>query len=669
MAFIFILFSGSSHRKFFKMKTKIFVVAALFIGSQLRAQAQDTVSKAMDEVVVTADKFPQKQSETGKVITVINHQQLERGKGKNLVEVLNAVAGINIVGANNNLGTNQTVNIRGSSSGNALILIDGIPLNDPSVNTNYFDLNFFSIDQIERIEILKGGQSTLYGSDAVAGVINIITRKPGNKKFAVDAGATAGSYNTFKESIALSGKAGISKYVINYAHLSAVGFSSAYDSSGNNNFDKDGFNQHVVSAHVDFKVSNDVEAKVFGSYSYYKTDLDESAFTDDKDYTVKNRNAQTGLGLTAHHNKGVLNFNYFFNYVSRDYLDDSSDISNPYSVYSKSSYIGRTNFAELYDNCRWQNIELLTGIDYRLNNTYQQFFSTGSFGPYNPGALNAKMWQLSPYASLILKDNKNWNIEMGARWNHHSEYGNNFTYTLNPSYLINKKVKIFANLYSAFKTPTLYQLFDPVFGNPNLKPEQGIVGEAGTEFFSGAKFDMRAVGYYRKSRDVIDFIIVDPSTFLSHYDNISKQENYGVELETKFNFGKWTWTGNYTYTTGKTESSYDGTGLPLAKDTSYYNLYRIPKHTLHLSLDFQPTPRSHIGSYFHLVSKKQEFIYGSAPLAVKGYATIDLYADYTCKKNLRVFIDLKNLTNKKYFDIPGYNSKRFNFTTGIYYNM
>src|ERR1044071_6291835 len=158
------------------MKKKIFVVAAMIIRSHLFAQ-QDTTSKTLDEVVLTANKYPKKQSETGKVVTVITRERLERSSGRTLEEVLNTVVGTTIVGANNNYGNTVRTSIRGSSDGNVLILVDGIPVNDPSVNKNYFDLNFFLIDQVERIEILKGGQSTLYGSDAVAGVINIITRK------------------------------------------------------------------------------------------------------------------------------------------------------------------------------------------------------------------------------------------------------------------------------------------------------------------------------------------------------------------------------------------------------------------------------------------------------------------------------------------------------------
>ena len=163
------------------MKKRIFVVAAVIICNQLQAQ-QDSTGLLLDEVVLTTHKYPKKQSETGKVIHVISRQAIEKSGGKTLGELLNAIPGTTIIGANNNMGTNQTISIRGASAGNVLVLLDGIPMNDPSVISNYFDLNFIQLDQVERIEILKGGQSTLYGSDAVAGVVNIIMKKSGSKK-------------------------------------------------------------------------------------------------------------------------------------------------------------------------------------------------------------------------------------------------------------------------------------------------------------------------------------------------------------------------------------------------------------------------------------------------------------------------------------------------------
>lgn len=648
------------------MKKRFFVVAATLIGSQLQAQ-QDSTAIPLDEVILTANKYPQKQSETGKVVTVIDRQQLEKSAGKTLNEILNAVAGTTIIGANNNAGTNQTASLRGGSAGNTLILLDGIPVNDPSVISNYFDLNFIPMDQVERIEILKGGQSTLYGSDAVSGVINIISKKATKQKFAVSGKLSGGSYHTLQQSLGIAGSAGKANYSLHYAHLGADGFSTAHDSTGQPGFDNDEINQHTVSLRGGSRLSSNLSANLFGSYATYRTGLDASAFTDDRDYTAINRNLQAGLGLHYTHATGATKFTYSYNHSERRYNDDSLHKGNPFAYYSRSRYTGRTHFVELYNNWKWQELELLVGVDYRFNSTGQSYFSTGMYGPYTAPSLSADMNQLSPYASAIFRGG-HFSVETGARWNRHSEYGDNFTFTLNPTYLVNGKLKLYVNFYSAFKTPTLYQLFDPIAGNPELQPEEALIGEVGVELFHQDAFWSRITGFYRKTTDAIIYTF-DPSTFESKYVNVSEQTNYGLEFEAQYRTGPFSFRGNYTYTDGQTTSPYDGTGVPLSKDTTYFNLYRVPKHAFNFHAGWQATPKFYLATQVRAVSKREEFIYGNSPATLEDYATIDFYVEYKFEKIMKVFMDLKNITNKEYFDILGFNSRKFNFSMGAVFNL
>lgn len=647
------------------MKRHFFVLAAVILSSQL--QAQDSTSKILDEVVMTSNKNSQKQTETGKVFTIISRQQLEKNSGKTLGEVLNTIAGTSIIGSSNVPGTNQTISIRGSSAGDVLILVNGIPLNDPSVISNYFDLNFFSIDETERIEILKGGQSTLYGSDAVSGVVNIITRATG-KTMRVNGNFTAGSYNTLKQSIGLGKHDDKTGFTLNYTHLSSNGFSAANDKMKTGTFDKDGIDQHAVNAGLFFNISKKLKAAFSGTYSFYKTDLDAAAFTDEKDYTVKNNNKQAGAGITYSLGKGIIRLNYNFNRTERNYLDDSVHKSSPYVDYSKSNYTGRTHFAELYGNWKTKQVELLAGIDYRLNNTGQDYFSTGPFGPYAPPVLHAEMNQFSPYVSLLYKNENGFNAELGGRWNKHSEYGSNFTFTFNPFYLIERKAKIYGNLYSAFKSPTLYQLFDPSAGNKNLSPEKGMIAEAGAEIFSVKNFWARLTAFYRNTEDAIIYTF-NPSNFSSLYLNAAEQTNYGAELEVQYTAGKVTASGNYTYTDGKTTASFDGTGTPIGKDTTYFNLYRIPRNTFNINVGVQTTKAIYYSVALRSVSKREEFVYGANPEIMPAYFTIGVYGEYKFGKTTKLFLDLKNITGQQYFDILGYNSRKFNFTTGVSFQL
>jgi vitamin B12 transporter len=278
------------------------------------------------------------------------------------------------------------------------------------------------------------------------------------------------------------------------------------------------------------------------------------------------------------------------------------------------------------------------------------------------------MDQVSPYTAISYNNEKGFNAELGGRLNIHSEYGNNFTFNFNPFYRLENNNKVFVNLYSSFKTPTLYQLFDGYAGNPDLEPETGITGEAGIEIKSVPAVKTRIVAFYRNGKNSILYTS-NPSTFESKYLNAAQQTNYGAELEFSYAKEKKEVSFNYTYTGGKTTASFDGTGTPLNKDTTYFNLYRIPKHAVNLMLGYHACKNLFTSLAVHAVSKRDEFVYAGQPEILKGYATIDLHADYRFGKLARVFLDLKNITNKQYFDFLGYNARRFNFTTGISFQL
>jgi len=644
------------------MSKRIFSFALLL--ATLAATAQDTTGKRLNEVVVTANKYPQKQRETGKVITVINQTTLQHLSTKTIGEVLNTVAGVTINGANNNPGTNLGVSIRGSSFGNALILIDGIPVNDPSLTSNYYDLNFINLNQVERIEILKGGQSTLYGSDAVAGVINIITKKAGDKPLSVQAIAKAGSYGTFDGTAGINGHLKKWTYSLQHTFVHSDGFSSAYDSTGHANFDRDGFRQNTTRATLGYALSNKVTTQVFGSYSGYKAGIDAGAFQDDADYTIKNKNAQGGMGLTVAQAHGRLQFNYHFNYVQRSYLNDSADRSNPYAYYSNSSYTGRTHFAELYQTFQLAPVQLLIGADYRYNNTAQESSSIGSFGPYTAAPFTGHMWQLSPYASAVY-DRQGWNVELGGRWNYHNTYGNNFTYTFNPSYLIRDKVKLFGNLSSAFKVPSLYQLFDAAAGNKDLQPETSTTVEGGLAVYAADGLQLRTTYFNRQTKNAILYVITDPANYTAQYRNSNRQNARGVEVEAAYQTSKWNIVSNYTYTAARIKSDFTESGNALGKDTTYNNLYRVPRHAVNAFVSYNITPQLNIGTLVKYVGKRMEPVYMATPNTLAAYYTIDLSASYRFNPAWRIFADFKNITNQRYFDISGYTSRRFNLMAGV----
>ncbi|MEO8582472.1 MAG: TonB-dependent receptor [Flavitalea sp.] len=648
-----------------KTMTKTFLIFSILFCA-LYSVAQDTTHvSSLDEVVITANKYARKQSETGKVLTVINREQLEKSGGRTLAEIVNTVSGTTIIGSNGNQGTNMTASIRGSTAGNVLILVNGIPVNDPSVITNYFDLNFFSVDQVERIEILKGGQSTLYGSDAVAGVINVITRKSSIPGMHPDVSVSAGSYGTIKTNIGFRQHSKQSLLSLDYGFETSKGFSSAFDSTGKGDYDKDKYNQHNVTGTWQYSITDKLLANIFGQYSWYKTGVDAGAFADQKDYNVTTDNIQGGAGLSYQIKNGAIQFNYRYNKIKRLYLDDSI-YKQPFVDYQRINYEGITHFAELYGNKKWDHIELLAGLDYRKNLMSSASFFVPAFGP-NPMILTdslANMAQVSPYASVVLKSNNGLNIELGGRWNHHSLYGNNFSYTINPNILIDNKVKLFVNLYSAFKTPTLYQLFDAFSGNKYLKPEESFNAEFGAQWYVSKNFNARAVYFYRNTKDAIEYVITDPTFFTSQYRNVSRKKANGIELELAYNTARWNLSANYTHTHGRLKSKYDGTGMPVLKDTVIDNVYRIPNDVVNVSAGVNLTSKLYAGANVRVAAKRLEPVYGGAPVALASYYSADVYGEYKLCKSFKLFADFRNVTNQHYFEVLGYNTRGFNFTGG-----
>lgn len=638
---------------------KIFAVAAIFFSSQLSAQ-QDS-STTLDNVVVTATRFPLKQSQTGKIITVLDQKTIRNNMGRSLSELLNTQAGFFINGANNNLGTNQDVYFRGAGTGNMLVVIDGIPVYDPSQINNSFDLNSLPLDQIERIEILKGSQSTLWGSDAVAGVIQVFLKKPTDKKIAANALLSYGSYQTIHANAGVNGTVEKLGYNVQYTYLKSKGFSSAYDSIGNKNFDKDGFEQNNIRADLKYQFTKALSAKVFGNFNAYNNSLDAGAFTDDKDYTAKNKNNLAGLAFKYTRSSFSWNLSGSYEKAARSFVNDSTDITSPYSKYFKGSYVGRTTTIESFGNGTISKYgSIVGGVQYINQNSDQSYFSIGSFGPYKSalGKDSAATNQLSAYASLLLTNLSRFNFELGSRFNHHSIYGNKATYTINPSYTIDENTKLFVNISSGYKIPALYQLYSQ-YGNKSLKPESSVTYELGLQTQSDdKKVALRFAGFKRDIRNLIIFY-TNPSTYASQYLNRDQQHDYGFEVESNISLGNMgAWSNNLTFVEG--EGKENGAKIN--------NLYRRPKFSFNSTVTLHPVKSLTVIPAFRYVGSRLKGPYDLGPDEQPAYYTLDLFAAYDLKK-LRLFLDLHNLTDQQYFDIVGYNSKRFNMMAGISVNL
>lgn len=607
--------------------------------NQINAQQDSTTSVSLDNVVVTATKVAKSQTETGKVLTVIDENQIKQSAGKDLSQLLNEQAGLFINGANSSPGKDKSVYLRGAKSDYALVLLDGIPLNDPSsIGGGAYDFRLIPMDQIERIEILKGNQSTLYGSNAIAGVINIITKKDGAKPIIAAATVNYGSFNTFKSAVSLSGSKNKIAYNVGATRLSTDGISEAKDTLKQVQFEKDGLTQNTFNSSVTYKPIKGVQIEPYFRYAAFDGNYDDGIFNDNPDnkYTSSFRNA--GAAAQYEFGKGSLHVFYGYDKTNRTFLD---------SAYGASRFKGRFHHGEAFLNYRLaKNFELLAGANIQK---WHMLDETAT-------EKNPSTELLSSYASFFLRNLKGFSAELGGRFNHHSKYGNNFTYSFNPSYLIKSSVKIFVNVSTGFKAPSLQQLYGAWGSNKNLKPETSVNSEVGVQFFLKQKLDIRVVTFARR----IDAIIFyGPQGYI----NLNEQNDNGIDVEAS-------WSVNQNLRAKAFYSYVDGRQV-IEDAPDKNNLYRIPKNTIGLNVQYRVLPNWSISLNYKFTGTRTDLFYNSTTfnnqeVKLKSFQSLEFYTEYALLKNkLKVFVDAKNLLNQHYYEVYGYTVLPINVQGGV----
>ncbi|MFZ1527145.1 MAG: TonB-dependent receptor [Ferruginibacter sp.] len=647
------------------MKKKIFIAAAVIFSSAARAQTDST--KLLEDVVISATKYPLKSSQTAKLLTIITKEELAKAGGKDLAQVLMEMGGLFVNGANSSMGKDKAIYLRGASVDHTLITIDGVPVYDPSGIGGIFDIRNFNLENIERIEILKGSQSTLYGTDAIAGVINIITKKAGQKLLNMNGTLGAGSFNTYKANAGISGRKDKLDYSASYGYAKSGGINEAVTQGSV--YDKDGFKQQTFNANLGVHATKNIRVAPYMRYSKINGDIDQGAFTDELDYTYTQKNLQAGVRNEFVFGKAKLNLLYNFNKTERLYIDDSVKSRNGFDIYSRGNYSGKEHFVDAYADFsirKW--IRLTAGADFRTVSTAQLYISIPAWAP--PLPLDTSMTQQSIYTAVNLKKDDFYNFEAGGRINFHSAYGNHLVFNLNQSYTLNERIKISSNISSGYRTPSLYQLYSE-YGNRDLKPEASTSVEIGLQYFSAdKKMNARIVYFGRNVKDVL-FFYTDPFSFKSAYINQDRQNDRGLELDAGYTgFKNTSIKLFYNYVNGKIHTkNFSG------KDTTFFNLLRRPKHNAVITVSTLIKKRFNIGTSLSFVGQRKDRYFDavsfqSVDTVLKRYILLGLYADYGFLKNrLIAFADIRNITDVKYTEVAGFNTPGFNANAGIRFSF
>lgn len=606
-------------RLFFFAAGIVAIFATAGVPPEVRA-ASDKVT--LGEVVITATKIEEPIEESTSDVTIITSKDIEKMNVGLVSQVLKRVAEIHIT-QNGGKGGITDVFMRGGSSQHTLVLIDGVKVQ--STTTGGFDFAGIAVGDIERIEIVKGPQSTIYGSEAMAGVINIITKKPVQGAASVSLDMEGGSYGFYRHDLSVSGGRDGIGYRLAHSYQSSDGISSA---RGGN--ERDPFDLASMSMRVDMSFEN-FDLELSGRNSYTHVALDAFDFTtmapaDDPDY--KQREQRYLLS-----GKGKLyladNYEQVFS-VSR--FTDKLSLSHPTDPFLNANITGTT------DTLEWQHNVFVTD-DYTI---------TAGAEYREEKADNAGNFKVNINNKALYVNNKLRSGELilnaGLRYDNHETFGEKTTYRLGALYDLSAVgVTLRGSYATGFRAPGINELYFPFYGNIALDPEQTKAWEIEAQKALGEKVSVSLTYFNQQYEDLIQ---TDPLTWTAA--NIADADVSGVEASVSATLMEGLSLGlGYTYM----ETEDKATGKPLS---------RRPDNKLALDAEYQRGDFS-INADYTYVSERLDSAVGRD---LDAYSLINLGSSYKVK-NITFFARIENLLDEDYEEVGGYSTPGISFFGGV----
>ena len=630
------------YKKLFLLPIILFCYSQIPLFGQ---QIDSTKIFNLSEIVVTATRTPIPAIEAASSITIIDSAKIASLNKRSVFGLLKDQYGVSFTqqGAPGSL---SYVYLRGSDPSQTLVLIDGVAVNMTNDPDNTFDFANLPADNIDRIEILRGPQSTLYGSSALGGVINIITKEgSGAPKFYLS--SEGGSYRSFKYNAVINGSLDIFNYSLAYSRFKTDGFPSASSRYGNRV--NDGTSNYNLSSRLGASFSSNFDLNLFIHFMHAQTGLAQhGGFEGDDPTYIYNTQEQSyrlegKLSLFGGMWEQIYSASFFRNV--RKYGFDST-LFNPAS--SNSLYDGNSITFNWQNNLKLPDNLISIGLDEVKESAISDYlYNSSVYGNYDSYFPQNSTSTFGIYLQDQLNLGKNLFSSFGIRNDMHSRFGSVFTYRIAPAYIFwETGTKIKATFGTAFKSPSLFYLYDPAYGNINLRPEKSTGWDAGIEqFLFQDKIDA-GINYFNNSfTDLFGF----DNNFRAI--NINKAETKGIEFyitakvaaELNVNF-------NYTYTDAKDLSPLDGID---------YNkpLLRRPQNKLGLNADYNFRNIWNTNLEIIYVGARYDKDFNQYPVPrvkLPDYTLFNLSASYNVLAGIQIYGRVDNLFNKYYEDVLGY---------------
>ncbi|MEN2506268.1 TonB-dependent receptor [Stutzerimonas stutzeri] len=587
--------------------TRLALAVALLPNTQAFAAdlTRDDALKLAD-TVVSANREPQRRSQTPAATTVFNRDDIERLQVRSVAELLERVPGVSVA-RTGGAGSLTSLFVRGTASTQTLVLVDGQRIAAASSGTN--SLEFLSPDQIERIEVVRGPRSALYGSDAIGGVVQIFTRQGSGQGLAPEVRFGAGSNGTFERSLGLSGGNGQTRFNLGAALDETQGIDATRDSFGANG-DDDAYRNRSLSLNLAHRFNDRLEAGVSALDQRGELEFDDTfdGYQPTVDFQLSSISGFVDAKLNEAWNS---RFEIGHSEDKRDTGNDAP-LAPAYAFHSYSTY---------RDSASWVNTlqldpahQLLLGADWHED----QLHSSSDFAQdsrWNQAALIQHRYTGDAFST-----------EIGLRHDENEQYGSVNSWNAAVTVPLNTRNDVVISYSEGFRAPTFNELYDSWFGNPDLTPEKSKSYELQwrNRYSDSGSLEL---ALYRT--DIEDAIVSDASWIPQ---NVQTARVNGLEATLRQDLFGWQ------------ASVAAGLIDPRDRDSGH-TLARRAKRTLSLDLDRQLGEFS-VGASWRAVSGRYDD--SDNEIEMGGYGLVGLRGSWTASQDIRLDVKLNNLFDKDY---------------------
>ncbi|WP_380599088.1 TonB-dependent receptor plug domain-containing protein [Steroidobacter flavus] len=623
----------------------------MLLHPALSALAADT-GDGVEDVIVTANRISQETSRVGDSVTVITAKEQRRSQKTAVSDLLAATPGVTVA-RNGGLGGTTTLSIRGAESQQTIVMIDGVKLNDPSSASGGFNFADLITTDFAQIEVLRGPQSTLWGSQAIGGVVNIVTPMP-EGPLSASYSAEGGTHDTALVRGHVQAGGDRFAWRVSGNYLTSDGISSYSRDLGG--LEADSYRNVGFNARGILHITDNVSAEIRSTWSDGRSEYDGFPLRDTPDYGVTEE-LTTYAGVNFGLFDGRLENRIGFAYTNTDRKDTDPSSTVPTTFDAE----GRNERWEYQGTLRiTDRVNTIVGLESERSEL--STVSPSTFEP-NPVPLTGEVQIDSIYAQVNVTPIDALSLSAGVRYDDHDTFGSHTTTRASAAWSVTSTTILRTSYGEGFKAPTLYQLYSQ-YGNLNLEAEEAEGWDAGVEqHFFAKKLVVSATYFDRDTTNMIDFVTCSTGDTspncqgrFGYYDNFQKTNAKGVELAAAAHLTEQL-SLTVNYTNMEAENAARGTA-------NYgHELPRRPKETANAQLSYEwpvglttTVAVQHAGRSFDKINNLE---------VLESYTLFDLRASYAVSDSLEVFGRIENAFDEDYTTVKNYGTLGRTFYAGL----